>query len=116
MTPNISATSGARSGAAVRKAKALGQGSRLGVFAPASPGSEAKVAAGVAGLRRLGFGAEMPASRQSEGYFAASADFRRRELVGLLADPDVDALIGLRGGYGSNYLLDASLASDAGEP
>jgi muramoyltetrapeptide carboxypeptidase len=115
MTPNVSAISGARSDAAVSKPKMLGRGSRVGVFAPASPGSEAKVAAGVAELRRLGFAAEMPTAQQSEGYFAASTETRRAELLRLLADANVDALIGLRGGYGSNYLLDASLASDAGE-
>jgi muramoyltetrapeptide carboxypeptidase len=115
MTPNISAMSGTRSNAAVRKPKAVERGSRVGVFAPASPGSEAKVAAGVAELRRLGFAAEMPTAQQSEGYFAASAEARRAELLHLLAAANVDALIGLRGGYGSNYLLDARLASDAGE-
>jgi muramoyltetrapeptide carboxypeptidase len=115
MTPNISAISGTRSNADVRKPKALERGSRVGVFAPASPGSEAKVAAGVAELRRLGFAAQMPAAQRSEGYFAASVEARRAELFRLLADANVDALIGSRGGYGSNYLLDASLASAAGE-
>jgi muramoyltetrapeptide carboxypeptidase len=116
MTPNMSASSGAQLGAGVRKPKALGRGARIAVFAPASPGSEAKVAAGVTELRRLGFAAEMPEARQSEGYFAAGEDVRRAEFVTLLNDADVDALVGSRGGYGSNYLLDASLASAVGGP
>jgi muramoyltetrapeptide carboxypeptidase len=116
MTPNISVRSGAQLQAAVRKPKALGRDARVAVFAPASPGSEAKVAAGVAELRRLGFAAEMPGVRQAEGYFAASAEARRAEFVKLLNDPAIAALIGSRGGYGSNYLLDASLASAVGEP
>jgi muramoyltetrapeptide carboxypeptidase len=52
----------------------------------------------------------------SEGYFAASATHRRTELLRALADPTVDGVIGLRGGYGSNYLLDERLASEVGEP
>jgi muramoyltetrapeptide carboxypeptidase len=116
MTPNISMGSGAQLQAAVRKPKALGRDARVAVFAPASPGSEAKVAAGVTELRRLGFAAEVPGPLQPEGYFAASAEARRAEFVKLLNDPAIAALIGSRGGYGSNYLLDASLASAVGEP
>ena len=116
MTPNPSASSGVRSGAAVRKPKALGRGARIAVFAPASPGSEAKAAAGVAELRRLGLVAELPRAEQTDGYFAASEEARRAEFVRLLSDANVDGLVGLRGGYGSNYLLDLSLAAAAGEP
>ena len=116
MTPNASASSEARSGVAVRKPKALQRGARVAVFAPASPATEQKIAAGVAELKRLGFAAEMPVRHQPEGYFAASANERRAELLRLLRDNNVDALVGLRGGYGSNYLLDASVASCIGEP
>jgi muramoyltetrapeptide carboxypeptidase len=116
MTPNTSASSGVRVGGAVRKAKALERGARVAVFAPASPGNEAQVKAGVAELRRLGFVAELPAAERPEGYFAASAEARRAEFLRLLDDSNVDGLIGLRGGYGANYLLDASLASAVGEP
>jgi muramoyltetrapeptide carboxypeptidase len=116
MMANASASSGVRPGAAVRKPKALQRGARVAVFAPASPASEQKIVAGVAELKRLGFAAEMPARRQPEGYFAASAEERRAEFFRLLQDTNVDALVGLRGGYGSNYLLHASLASDVGEP
>ena len=115
MTSN-SASSGARSGGGVRKPKALEGGARVAVFAPASPGSEVKVAAGVAELRRLGFAAELPAAERPDGYFAARAEARRAEFVRLLGDTNVDALIGIRGGYGSNYLLDGSLGSIVGAP
>jgi muramoyltetrapeptide carboxypeptidase len=53
----------------------------------------------------MGFAVESPA-RNAEGYFAASAKQRRAEFLEMLVDNRVDALIGLRGGYGSNYLLD----------
>jgi muramoyltetrapeptide carboxypeptidase len=86
------------------------------VIAPASPGSEAKAAAGLTELARLGFVADAPAAHQSEGYFAASAEARRGEFLRLLQDKNVEALIGLRGGYGSNYLLDDGLDSAVGAP
>ena len=116
MTPNTSARSGVRSGLAVRKPKALERGARVTVFAPASPGSEAKAVAGVAELNRLGFAVKLPVAQRADGYFAGSAEARRTEFVRLLGDTKVDGLVGLRGGYGSNYVLDASLASAAGEP
>jgi muramoyltetrapeptide carboxypeptidase len=116
MTPNASARSEVYSGPDVRKPKALERGARVAVFAPASPASEQRIAAGVAELRRLGFAAEPPVILPSEGYFAAGTEERRAEFLRRLRDTNVDALIGLRGGYGSNYLLDASLASAIGEP
>src|SRR6266436_4151994 len=113
MTAKVSASSGVRSGAAMRKPKALERGARIAAFAPASPGSEAKVIAGIAELRRLGFVVELPAMQQPEGYFAASTEARGAELVRLLGDTKVDGVIGVRGGYGSNYLLDPTLAAAA---
>src|SRR5258708_26245052 len=71
---------------------------------------------GVAELKRIGFAVELHGGQRPEGYFAAAAEGRRAEFVRLLGDPKVDGLIGLRGGYGANYLLDASLASAVGEP
>jgi muramoyltetrapeptide carboxypeptidase len=116
MTPNTSARSGARSGGTVRKPKGLARGARVAVFAPASAASEAKAAAGFAELKRLGFDVAVPTAQRADGYFAANTEARRAELVKLLGDAKVDGLVGLRGGYGSNYLLDLSLAAAAGEP
>jgi muramoyltetrapeptide carboxypeptidase len=98
-----------------RKSKALRAGARLGVFAPASPSNEAKAAAGCAELRRLGFTVGDAVERASEGYFAASAEARRAELLSQLADDRVDGLVGLRGGYGSTYLLDEGLSKSLGQ-
>src|SRR5258706_889595 len=115
MTPDMSASPGAQSQARVRKPKALASGARVAVLGSASRGGEVRVAAGVAEGGRLDFVAEMAPPRQAEGYFAASTERRRAEFVRLLNDDGVDALIGTRGGYGSNYLLDESLASAVGE-
>jgi len=39
-------------------------------------------------------------------YFAGNADRRLRELESMLRRDDIAAIIGVRGGYGSNYLLE----------
>jgi muramoyltetrapeptide carboxypeptidase len=103
-----------RSGKRVRKPKALRDGSRVAVIAPASPGHSEPENRGIAQLRRLGFTVDRGAARTSQGYFAASDAERRAELLRALRDPKIDALISLRGGYGSNYLLDESLVKEIG--
>jgi len=106
------AIGGATAHLTVRKPKALRAGSRLAVIAPASPGHKEPELRGVAELLRLGFSVELRDSIPSEGYFAAPVSARRTELLSGLRDPQVEALISLRGGYGSNYLLDESLAAE----
>ncbi len=110
MKQNAPASCSVRSGVAILKPKALLAGARLGVFAPASPANEGKTKAGLAELARLGFGVEVTVRNSGEGYFASSTKERRAEFLRMLAEPRVDALIGLRGGYGSNYLLDEQLS------
>jgi muramoyltetrapeptide carboxypeptidase len=75
-------------------------------FAPASPSEPSKIAAGIAELRRLGWQVAERASIENDGYFAATTASRRDELLAALQGEDIDALVGTRGGYGSNYLLD----------
>jgi muramoyltetrapeptide carboxypeptidase len=91
---------------AVRKPKALPSGSFLQAFAPASPGNAEAVAEGLKELERLGFRVGAPAEFASEGYFAGSKTGRGDELSSGLANESVDGLVAVRGGYGSNYLLD----------
>ena len=110
------ASSEGRLRASVRKPKALNAGSRLAVFAPASPGDDAAAERGYAELVRLGFQVEREAKQASEGYFAADAANRRAEFLHKLEDPRIDGLVALRGGYGSNYLLDERLAATIGLP
>ena len=116
MKQKTSASSPVRSSTAIRKPKALRAGARLGVFAPASPANEVKTKAGLAELARLGFVVESTAGNSAEGYFASSAKERRAEFLRTLTDLHVDGLIGLRGGYGSNYLLDEPLVEKLEQP
>jgi len=105
-----------RASLAPRKPKALRAGSRLAVIAPASPGDEEQASRGLAELERLGFTVQPRRAAGSEAYFAASITERRAELVRALTDDHIDGIISVRGGYGSNYLLDVRLDADLGEP
>jgi muramoyltetrapeptide carboxypeptidase len=94
---------------AVQKPKALRQGSRFAVIAPASPGKTDRVTAGQKELERLGFSVTLPENLPLDGYFASSTNARYGEFLHALADPANDALIATRGGYGSVYLLEHGL-------
>lgn len=93
-------------GVEVRKPRALNGKSVLMPFAPASPADFAKVLAGAEELRSLGFQVADATPLSPEGYFAGSLSGRRNEFLSELERDDVDALVAVRGGYGSNYLLD----------
>jgi muramoyltetrapeptide carboxypeptidase len=105
-----------RSGVSVRKPKALRTGSRVAVFAPASPGEDAAAERGYAELARLGFAVDRPTKHVSEGYFSANAAERRSEFLHTLRDPRIEGLVAMRGGYGSNYLLDDDLDREIAAP
>ena len=90
----------------VRKPRALREGSVLMPFAPASPADFARVHAGAEELRRLGFHVADATPLMPENFFAGSAEGRRAELLDGLQRKDVDALVAVRGGYGSNYILE----------
>lgn len=92
--------------ATVRKPRALANRSVVMPFAPASPAETSKIAAGMAELTRLGWKVTERAPTLNDGYFAGTTKTRRDELMGALERDDIDALVGTRGGYGSNYLLD----------
>jgi muramoyltetrapeptide carboxypeptidase len=92
-----------------RKPKALAAGSRLGVFAPASPAESVETIAGLAELKRHGFQVVANQDSKPEGYFAGAPLERTNGFLGPLNSEQVDGLVALRGGYGSNYLLEFEL-------
>jgi muramoyltetrapeptide carboxypeptidase len=89
-----------------RKPRALTADSFIMPFAPASPAEQGRVAAGIAELTGLGFQIDKPPAIANDGYFASTTANRRAEFLAALERFDVAALVGVRGGYGSNYLLD----------
>jgi muramoyltetrapeptide carboxypeptidase len=90
------------------KPRALQPGSRIAVVAPASSFKREEFDAGVAEIARLGFAPVYDDSVFAKGvppYVAGSAEVRAHAIRSALADPSIDGLIGVRGGYGSAQLL-----------
>src|SRR5262249_2602039 len=80
---------------------------KIGLIAPASNFNREAFERGCRTLRQMGY---EPVFSENifdrDLYFAGSAERRLRELESLLRRDDLAALIGVRGGYGSNYLLE----------
>jgi muramoyltetrapeptide carboxypeptidase len=100
----------------VRKPRALAPHGTVMPFAPASPAEPSRIAAGIAELKHLGLQVAERPSTENDGYFAGTTTKRRDELVGALERDDIEALVGTRGGYGSNYLLDELYISKPASP
>jgi len=86
---------------------ALQPGDKIGLLAPASSFNREAFERGCDRLRQMGYD---PVYSQEiiarDLYFAGSAERRLEELNNLLRRDDIAALICVRGGYGSNYLLE----------
>jgi muramoyltetrapeptide carboxypeptidase len=89
-----------------KKPRALIFESVIGAIAPASPGKPDRETAGLEELQRLGFQVVPRRAAASEGYFAGSHAERGLELSRAIANDAVDGIFAVRGGYGSNYLLE----------
>jgi len=101
---------------APRKPKALAAGSRIGVFAPASPAAAVDMIAGLTELKRHGFQVVANQDSKAEGFFAGSSLDRVNGFLATVNSDQVDGLVALRGGYGSNYLLDFELEKSLASP
>jgi muramoyltetrapeptide carboxypeptidase len=86
----------------------LKKGDTIGIVAPASaPSTAAKIEKGVAYLEKMGYRVK-PGKHVHEisGYLAGSDSHRADDLNAMFADPEVNAIIAVRGGYGSPRILD----------
>jgi len=101
---------------APRKPKALAAGSRIGVFAPASPAAPVDMIAGLTELKRHAFQVVANQDSKAEGFFAGPYLERVNGFLGTMNSDQVDGLVALRGGYGSNYLLDFELEKSLASP
>ncbi len=102
--------------AGARKPRALSGEMVMRPFAPASPAEAARIELGIAEATRLGFRVGERAAFSNDGYFAGLLANRRDDFVSALERHDVGALVGVRGGYGSNYLLDELQISTPANP
>jgi muramoyltetrapeptide carboxypeptidase len=90
------------------KPPALRPGDTVGIVAPASNMNRADFDAGCESLQRAGYKPfYFDSVFDRDLYFAGSVDRRARELEDMFVRADVRAIICARGGYGTNYLLEA---------
>jgi muramoyltetrapeptide carboxypeptidase len=90
------------------KPPALQLGDTVGIVAPASNVRRSDLEAGCEALRRAGYRPLfLDSILEQDLYFAGSVQRRARELEEMFARDDVQAVLCARGGYGSNYLLEA---------
>lgn len=89
------------------KPAALRQGDKIGMIAPASSFSHDGFLAGCERLRQMGY---EPVYSQNifdrDMYFAGTVERRAHEFQEFWRRDDIAALMCVRGGYGSNYLLE----------
>src|SRR5271168_1825216 len=102
--------------AAVRKPLALRAGSAVLPIGPASPADPDKVALGLQELQTLGLRPLEYVVREPRGFVAGTTEERRNDFLQALARQDAEALVAIRGGYGSNYLLDGLAIAKPEQP
>jgi muramoyltetrapeptide carboxypeptidase len=91
---------------ALKKARAVRPGDRIGIAAPAGRVDPDRLEAGEQMLRRLGFEPTRRADlTDTRGYLAGDDERRATELMELILDPSVAAIICARGGYGSSRII-----------
>jgi muramoyltetrapeptide carboxypeptidase len=92
----------------LRRPKALRPGARIAIAAPAGPVDPQSLDAGRVALERLGFETVVRDDLlDRDGYLAGSDERRASELMAFIRDPEVDAILCARGGYGCHRILDA---------
>jgi muramoyltetrapeptide carboxypeptidase len=87
---------------------AVAAGAGFGIVAPASFARQERIDGGMARLRGLGFAPRLAEHSLARGplFFAGAPEERAADLHAAFADEETQAVMCLRGGYGSNYLLD----------
>ncbi len=89
------------------KPKKLEAGATIAIVSPASPITPSVLENGLAALAGTGFRFRvMPHALERDGFLAGSDRARALDLVNAFADPEVDAVLCSRGGYGCHRLLD----------
>jgi muramoyltetrapeptide carboxypeptidase len=83
-------------------------GAGVSVISPASFAIPERFDLGIGRLRQLGFTSHAGTETQTRGplFFAGTPEQRIADFHAAFADPDTNIVAAVRGGYGSNYLLD----------
>lgn len=95
-------------GAPLIRLQSVAADAGISVIAPASFAREERVERGLAAVRALGFQPKLGASAAERGplYFAGTSAQRLDDFHAAFRDESSGIVMCLRGGYGSNYLLD----------
>ncbi len=90
------------------KPPAVAAGAGISIIAPASSAMQERIDRGLAALGNLGFEAKAGTNTLARGplYFAGTPEQRLADLHAAFEDKTTSAVMSLRGGYGSNYLLE----------
>jgi muramoyltetrapeptide carboxypeptidase len=104
----------------LRKAQRVRPGALIGIAAPGFAVARARLEAGVARLESAGYRVRWRDDLlSSQGYLAGSDERRAAELMELVDDPEVAAIVCARGGYGAHRImsrLDARRVQAAAKP
>ena len=102
------------------KPRALPPGGTIGIAAPAGPVDPVKLESGEKRLRELGYRVTRRDDLvERQGYLAGDDERRAHELLELWENPEIDAILCARGGYGCHRImsrLDAACARSAAKP
>lgn len=92
----------------MRKGRRLKQGDTIGLVAPASPSSKNEIKCAVEDIEILGYKVKLGKSCYETygGYLAGTPAIRVKDIHEMFVDDSVDAIMCLRGGYGTPQLLD----------
>lgn len=84
------------------------EGAGVSIVAPASFARQDRIDDGIKALESAGYDPRFAHNALARGplFFAGTAEQRMADLHAAFADPDTQFVMALRGGYGSNYLLD----------
>lgn len=89
------------------KPKPLFQGARVALIAPAGPVPPERFGPAVRAVEELGLVPVIYEScRRTHGYFAGDDCLRANDINEAFAAPDIDGILCIRGGYGSQRLMD----------
>jgi muramoyltetrapeptide carboxypeptidase len=97
----------------------IGPGAGVSVISPASYAIPERAELGIQQLHELGYVPRPGAHTQARGplFFAGKSEERLADLHAAFADPSTSLVMAMRGGYGSNYLLESvDLALIANHP
>lgn len=88
------------------KTKPLKAGDRVALVAPASPVDDEKLQLSIDSIKFLGLIPVLyPSTKMSHGYLSGPDDARAADINDAFADPGIDAVFCVRGGYGVTRIL-----------